>query len=130
MPNNVKQKILAIGNPMMVCRLSAKIDTEKFAVTGCENSTEAVTLLEHEHFDMVIVDNLVRNAEKVCKNAAIISDSPVALLLQDKLVDWRGLGELKVDGFILDGGTKAEFMARIRAYIRRKPADSTTSKNK
>lgn len=129
MSNNIKQKILAIGNPMTVCRLSAKIDAEQFAVTGCESSTEAATLLEHEHFDVVIVDNLVHNAEKVCKNAAVTSDTPVALLLQDKLVDWRGLGELKVDGFILDGGTKAEFMARIRAYIRRKPADSTSPGN-
>ena len=129
MSNNVKQKILAIGNPMTVCRLSAKIDAEQFAVTGCESSTEAATLLEHEHFDVVIVDNLVHNADKVCKNAAITADTPVALLLQDKLVDWRSLGELKVDGFILDGGTKAEFMARIRAYIRRKPADSTSPGN-
>jgi DNA-binding response OmpR family regulator len=128
MSNIIKQKILAIGNPMTVCRLAAKIDEEQFAVTGCESSADAANILEHEH--VVIVDNLVQNAEKVCKNAAITSDTPVALLLQDKLVDWRGLGELKVDGFILDGGTKAEFMARIRAYIRRKPADSTPSRKK
>jgi hypothetical protein len=129
MSNNIKQKILAIGNPLTVCRLSAKIDADQFVVTGCESPAEADILLEREHFDVVIVDNLVPGAEKVCKKAAIMSDTPVALLLQDKLVDWRGLGELKVDGFILDGGTRAEFMARVRAYIRRKPSDSTLTKN-
>jgi DNA-binding response OmpR family regulator len=130
MSSNIKQKILAIGNPLTVCRLSAKIDEEQFAVTGCESSSEAASMLEHEHFDVVIVDNLVHNAEKVCKYAAINADTPVALLLQDRLVDWRNLGELKVDGFILDGGTKAEFMARIRAYIRRKPTDSASPRGK
>ncbi len=123
MPNKNKQKILAIGNPMMIHRLSAKIDPDDFVVTGCHNPAEAAEILEHLQFDMVIVDNLVDNARLVCRNTAILSSTPVALLLQEKPVNWKGLGALNVDGFLADGGTNAELMARIRAYIRRKPND-------
>jgi DNA-binding response OmpR family regulator len=121
MLDSVKQKILAVGNPMMVRRLSSKIDREQFAVTGCHDPAEAANFLACEQFDLVIVDVLVHNPEIVCQNLAVLGDTPVTLLLQEKPVNWRGLGALSVDGFLLDGGTNAEFMARLRAYARRKP---------
>jgi DNA-binding response OmpR family regulator len=121
MLNTLKQKILAIGSPMMVRRLSAKIEPEQFEVTGCNNPTEASNLLEHEQFDMVIVDNLADNAEMVCKSAATAGGIPVTLLLQEKPVNWSNLGASSVDGFLTDAGTNAEMIARIKAFMRRKP---------
>ena len=125
--HETKQRILAIGTPMMVRRLSAKIDGEQFAVTGCQDSEQAVALLQREEFDMVIVDNLVHNADSVCLHASTRGEAPVTLLLQEKPVDWRGLGALTVDGFLQDSGTNAEFIARLRAYIRRRPASCLTN---
>jgi DNA-binding response OmpR family regulator len=119
-----EHKILAIGNPMMVRRLASKIDSEQFVVTGCHNPAEAANFLEREKFDMVIVDDLVHDAELVCQSAACTGDTPVTLLLQEKPVDWKGRGALAVDGFLPDGGTNAEFMARLRAYMRRQPTAS------
>jgi DNA-binding response OmpR family regulator len=118
--SEIKQKILVIGNPMMVRRLSSKIDREQFSMIGYDNPDEAVSLLQNEQFDLVIVDNLVRNADLVCFRTSAMGDIPVTLLLQCKPVDWRNLETLKVDGFLLDSGTNAEFNARLRAYIRRK----------
>ena len=121
MLNRTPSKILAIGNPIMVRRLAAKIDRDQFTVTGCNNADEAAGLLENDQFDMVIVDNLVHNAGFVCKTAAVAGEAPVTVLLQEKPVNWRELGSLAVDGFLTDSGTNAEFMARLRAYLRRKP---------
>jgi DNA-binding response OmpR family regulator len=118
--SNQKQKILAIGSAMMEKRLSAKVDQNAFEITGCRSLEDAADLLEYQPFDMVIVDNLINNARQICRSTAALSDSPVALLLQEKPVNWRGLEQLKVDGFLADGGTNAELMARLRALMRRK----------
>lgn len=75
-------------------------------------------LLQTEKFDMVIVDNLLKDAQTVCENAFVLNGSPVTLLLQGQPVTWRNLESTAVDGFLLDNGTGLELMARIRAYLR------------
>jgi hypothetical protein len=119
--NMVMHKILAIGSPIMVRRLQNRIDLNQFKVIPCHNSGEAENILASEEIDMVIIGDLFSEAESICRRAAIKNDTPVALLLQEKPVNWRERGHLKVDGFLSDGGTNAEMTARIRALIRRKP---------
>jgi DNA-binding response OmpR family regulator len=119
-----KARILVVGYPLMVRRLAAKIEPEQFCIVDCRNSAEAAELLARQSFEMVIVDNLVPEADVVCRNAAALGTAPITLLLQTKPVDWRGMSNMMVDGFIADTGTNAEFTARLRALMRRKPLAS------
>jgi len=80
-----------------------------------------VTLLETEPCDIVIVDNLMKNAEAICETAAVITRAPVALLLRESVADWKKLRSLEVDGYLPDTAGTLELMARIKAFSRRKP---------
>ncbi len=105
----------------MLRRLVSQIDAEEFCITGCSEADSAAAILNQERFDIVIVDDLVEDAAKVCEKAACDSGAPVALLLGEKPTNWSKLRDLTVDGYIQDGTGKAELMARIRAYTRRFP---------
>ncbi len=116
-----KLKILVVGNPLMIRRLSSRIDDEKVTMTSCNTGSEAADWLAKELFDMVIIDNQVENADVICKEAAGAANGTVALMLREKAVDWNKVRGLNVDGYLPDEAGAAELMARIKAYSRRKP---------
>jgi DNA-binding response OmpR family regulator len=116
-----KLKILVIGNPLMIRRLSSRIDAEKISITSCSKNSEAADWLARELFDMVIIDNQVENSDLICKEAAGAANGTVALMLREKAVDWNKMRSLNVDGYLPDEAGAAELMARIKAYSRRKP---------
>jgi DNA-binding response OmpR family regulator len=113
-------RILAIGSILMARRLMAKTAGGQFVITGCSDPSEAAKRLADTEFDLVIIDNLVQDIAEVCRRAVEQVDVPVALFLQDKPVDWKRLLTLPVDGYLADGGTNAEFTARVQAFMRRK----------
>jgi DNA-binding response OmpR family regulator len=118
--NPDKPKILAIGSPVMLRRLSAKTENGQFEITGCPDPAAAAAIMASAEFDIVIVDNLVGNTDSVCRRVAEEGTTPVALMLQEKPVDWRALNSPAVDGYLADAGSNAEFTARLRAFVRRK----------
>lgn len=119
--NKIKHKILAVGSHIMLKRLQSKLDHDQFILIGCSNPQEVAVILEQESFDMVIIDNLISDAEALCRTISKIVQIPVTLLLQESPANWRNLGSLTVDGYLPDAGSSTEFMARLRAYLRYKP---------
>ena len=103
----------------MLRRLMSRVDKDEIAVTGCNETTEAIDKLRKEKFDMVIVDNFVRDAEQVCLQTINYTQVPVAVMLQEKIADWSALQNLEVNGYLPDEGGRDELMARIRAFSRR-----------
>jgi DNA-binding response OmpR family regulator len=120
--NRLKLKVLAFGDDIMLHRLISQVDEDEVEVTGCSGVAEAVDKLSKEHFDMVIVDHFVKDAELVCRNAVNITRVPVAVMMQEKFADWKALRKLEADGYIPDDKGSEELMARIRAYSRRSSA--------
>jgi DNA-binding response OmpR family regulator len=117
--NRLKLKVLAFGNQIMLRRLISQVDQDEVIVTGCSEVAEAVDKLSKEHFDMIIVDHFVKNAEQFCHNVVKIAQVPVAIMMQENFADWNALRKLEVDGYIPDDKGSDELMARIRAYSRR-----------
>lgn len=115
-------KILAFGSPVMIERISDMVDQEEVRITGYSEGSTGIALLKKEPFDMVIVDNLSEDAGSICQNAIGLAAAPVALFVRETGVDWRRLREVEVDGYLPDGTGKAEFMARLKTFFRRKPA--------
>ena len=106
---------------MMLKRIQCKLDQEQFTVIACDNPQEATALLEQDNFDLVIIDNLINEAEALCQTISKIVHIPVTLLLQEKPANWRNLQSLTVDGYLPDSGSNIEFTARLRAYLRNTP---------
>jgi DNA-binding response OmpR family regulator len=117
--NRAKLKVLALGNQIMLHRLVAQVDENEVAVTGCSETAEVTERLSKEHYDMIIVDHLVKDAEQVCRDVINGIHVPVAVVMQEKLADWKALRKLEVDGYLPDDKGSDELMARIRAYSRR-----------
>jgi DNA-binding response OmpR family regulator len=121
MITRLKLKILAFGSQIMLHRLTARVDKDEVSLTDCSEASAAENILGKEQFDMVIVDNLVKDAEAICQDVFDAAKVPVALMLRESGADWRKLRKLNVDGYLPDEAGSAELMARIKAFSRRKP---------
>jgi DNA-binding response OmpR family regulator len=117
--NRLKLKVLAFGNQLMLRRLVSLVDEDEVAVTGCFAAAEAFEKLNKEHFDLIIIDQLVKEAEQICRYIASITCVPVAIMMQENFADWNALRKLEVNGYLPDDKGSEELMARIRAYSRR-----------
>lgn len=117
--NNPQLKVLAFGTQIMLRRLISQVDKYEIEITSCSEAGEATKELNQKHFDIVIVDYFVKDAEQICRNAINITHIPVAVMMQEKFADWKSLRRLEADGYIPDDKGSEELMARIRAYSRR-----------
>jgi DNA-binding response OmpR family regulator len=121
MITQLRLKILAFGSHLMIHRLKARVDHDEVSITGCTEASEAFSFLKQDEFDIIIVDNLMKEAQSVCRNAVGLAKAPVTLILQEKAADWQKLRGVVVDGYLPDEAGSVELMARIKAYSRRKP---------
>jgi DNA-binding response OmpR family regulator len=112
-------KILFFGSNHMVRRLTDVMGRDEMNVVGISDEARALSLLDRERFDMVIVDSVFQASVDFCRNIAHLNRLPVAVMLQEKAADWQQLRELEVDGYLYDGAGKAEILARIKAVSRR-----------
>lgn len=117
--NRRKINILAFGTPIMLHRLLVQLDKDEAEVTSYSGAAEAIEKMSSQHFDIVLVDQFVKDAEQVCRTAFNITRVPVVVIIQEKFADWKALRKLEVDGYIPDDKGSDELMARIRAYTRR-----------
>jgi DNA-binding response OmpR family regulator len=116
-----KIKILAVGSQIMLHRLTARLDQDEISLKACTSTGEIPQILEQEHFDVVIIDDLFNDTEAICQNASQAGKPPVAVLFRKSETDWKKLRTLDVDGFFPDEAGRPELMARIRAFSRRRP---------
>jgi DNA-binding response OmpR family regulator len=116
----LKIKILAVGSQIMLHRLTARLDHDEVSLIACSSTGEIPQILEQEHFDVVIIDDLFNDTEAICQNANQAGKTPVAVLFRKTETDWKKLRTLEVDGFFPDEAGRSELMARIRAVSRRR----------
>jgi DNA-binding response OmpR family regulator len=121
MNERISLKILAFGSKITLRRLNELVKSEDIRIIGFSDPSETLNLLESSHFDLVIVDNQAINSEAVLRTTFCFAEAPVAILLQENLADWRKLRTLPVDGYLPDGVGSIEFLARLKAFLRRKP---------
>jgi hypothetical protein len=114
-------KILAFASRITLMRLHELVKSEDILIRGFSDPSDTLTKLESEYFDMVIVDDRADNSEAVLRTTFCFAEAPVAVLLQESTADWRKLRNLPVDGFLPDGVGSLEFLARLKAFLRRKP---------
>jgi DNA-binding response OmpR family regulator len=120
MITQLKIKILAVGCQTMLHRLTARLDHDEVSLKSCSSTSEIPQILEQEHFDVVIIDDLFNDTEAICQNADQAGKTPVAVLFRKTQTDWKKLKTLDVDGFFPDEAGRPELMARIRAFSRRR----------
>jgi DNA-binding response OmpR family regulator len=120
MITELKLKILALGPESMLRLLVNQIDPEEFRVTGCQTITEMAERLEKERFDLIILDDQIKDMEIICQAVFNLARAPVVALLRQPAPDWPNLCRLAVDGYLTDGSSRLEMAARIKAYSRRK----------
>jgi DNA-binding response OmpR family regulator len=113
--------VLAFGSQIMLSRLNDLLETEDINIYGFSDPLKTLDLLGNVSFDLIIVENQAVNAEAVLRTTFCFAEAPVAILLQESAADWRKLRNLPVDGYLPDGVSKTEFIARLRALIRRRP---------
>jgi DNA-binding response OmpR family regulator len=121
MNKRLSLKILAFGSRITLRRLNELVKSEDIQIAGFSDPTDTLALLEREYFDMVLVDNQADNSDAVLRTTFCFAEAPVAVLLQESTADWRKLRNLPVDGFLPDGVGSTEFLARLKAFLRRKP---------
>lgn len=96
-----------------------------FEVFEAEDGMEALNLIKHNHYDIIVLDIMMPKLDgfSTCKEIKKIRDIPVILLSArseeyDKLFGF----ELGVDDYITKPFSPKELMARINAVLMRKKA--------
>ena len=118
----LKLKILALGTELMLRQLENQLDSYEVSIFSyCEYSAIA-DLLKKEQFDLVIIDNRVKDVETICHEVVRLAAVPVAVMLREQMADWKQLSKLEVDCYLAEEAGRDELGARIKACSRRKPA--------
>lgn len=115
--------LMADDDPDMLAVMSEMLELEGFAVTTCANGREAVQCFETLQPDIVILD--VRMPEMdglaACRILRAKSDVPILILtVLDDQWDAAHALESGADDYIRKPVGASEFVARVRAALRRK----------
>ena len=113
-----KIKILAFGSELMLHQLENQVDPDEVSITGCSEASTVADLLKKEQFDLVIIDNGVKDLETICQAAFQTASAPVAVMLREQFADWKKLSTLEVDCYLAEGAGRDELSARIKACSR------------
>lgn len=121
MNERLSLKILAFGSRLSLRRLNELVKNEDVIIVGYTNPEETLSLLENRVYDLIIVDYRAREADAVLRTAFCFAEAPVAVLIDESFTDWRKLRDWPIDGYLPDGAGSTEFIARLKAFFRRKP---------
>lgn len=115
--------------------LAYNLSNEGYAVEVCANGLEAVTRVQSEGFDLILLDIMLPglNGFEVCKKIRLIHNTPILMLTaRDDEID-RVVGlEVGADDYMGKPFSLRELIARVKAMLRRsqftanergKPAD-------
>lgn len=120
----MKKRILVVEDePEMRAGIADNLEFEGYEVITAENGAVAWNLLQHQAFDLVISDvmmpelsgfDLARNMQKTERSTALI----LLTARNEELDKVRGL-ELGADDYISKPFSLREFLARVKAVLRR-----------
>jgi DNA-binding response OmpR family regulator len=121
MNERLSLKILAFGSRITLRRLNDLVKTEDILIVGFSDPEETLSYLEKKVFDLIIVDYRGIDSDAVLRTAFCFAEAPVTVLIDESFTDWRKLRDLPIDGYLPDGAGSTEFIARLKAFLRRKP---------
>jgi DNA-binding response OmpR family regulator len=121
MNERLSLKMLAYGSRMAIRRLNELVKSEDVLIIGYTDPQETLSLLENRTYDMIVVDYRAAESDAVLRTAFCFAEAPVAVLIDESFTDWRKLRDLPIDGYLPDGAGSIEFIARLKAFLRRKP---------
>jgi DNA-binding response OmpR family regulator len=122
--------LLVDDEPDLVDPVTYALEREGFVVKPVGDGTSALDLARAELFDVVVLDVMLPGVSgiEVCRTLRNESDVPIVMLTaRDSEVD-RVLGlELGADDYVTKPFSTAELVSRIRAILRRRDLDRTST---
>ena len=103
---------------------------EGYDVAGVEDGAEALKRIQQESPDLILLDLMLpgMSGTEVCREVRTRSQVPIIMLTaKDSEVDIVVGLELGADDYITKPYSSRELLARVRAVLRRKDADSSSS---
>ena len=118
-----KQKIMIVDDDKNIAQLiRLLLEKQGYAVTTCENGSEALRLFESIKPDLLILDIMLPGMDgwEVCRSVRQQSATPIIMLsAKDETFD-KVLGlELGADDYITKPFDNKELVARVKAVLRR-----------
>jgi two-component system response regulator VicR len=108
-----------LGNDLLAQRLALTLGREGIRVTHATQLPVAVSQLRKKKFDLAIVDSSLESADEICARIMEQHSVPVALMVDESEADWKRVCLIKTDGFLTEGASDTELIARIKAILRR-----------
>lgn len=123
-------KILVVDDePLYLRLLEESLKLEKYVVLKADNGQDAVKIVSKEDPDLVVMDVMMPDMDgfSACKLIREFSDVPIIMLTSKAAERDRVMGlDLGADDYIVKPFSGEEFLARVRAALRR----SETSRGK
>src|SRR6202022_186783 len=121
-----KKKILLVDDEAAIVHsLRYNLEKNGYAVTTAGDGRTAVTLAQSEHPDLVVLDIMLPLLDGIeaCREIRRSSNVPIIMLTaKDQEIDKVLALELGADDYVTKPFSLAEFMARIKARLRRSEA--------
>ncbi len=120
-----KKVLLVEDDPNMRKSLMYNLEKEGYTVVQTGDGAEALELARDQNPDLVVLDIMLPNLDglSICRILRNESDTPIVMLTaRDSEVD-RIVGlEIGADDYIVKPFSLGEFLARVRAVLRRSPS--------
>lgn len=117
---------MALGNIMTIKRLNAWMDADGVDLVGLSGMSEAISRLQQERFDVILIDSLLEEAANACRCIFEMACAPIALIVREAEANWQKLCSWEVDAFVPEESGRVELLARIKAVSRRRNNSSQT----
>jgi len=113
-------RVIAFAPARTLERLAILLGREGIEVMGTpERIEQMLPLRERDGFDLALLDSRAENAETAWQCMRELWDVPLVLMVGKGPLDWRRLQSLGADAYLPDAANNGEFIARLKAILRR-----------
>jgi len=91
----------------------------EFELIVTRELSQAITPLEQEEFDLIVIDSLANGVKAACQYIRTFGDVPIVLMMSQREPDWEEIQSADLDGYIQRWVNGAELIACLRAMVRR-----------
>jgi DNA-binding response OmpR family regulator len=112
-------KILFLGLEIRAQQLFYALEGEDIKAIVDPDIRSTLALIEETDFDLVIIDSCLPSGQIISQKISGMGTLPVVLIVDQSEESWKTINSFNADGFIIEGSSHAEILARIRAVYRR-----------